>query len=885
MLQKKNPKKADVSEADISGKTDSLTMRILGNSHHHFLNMLPSRTGLVPWILERLFGGITFSDEQLALIRTLPKDAVIVYTIKYKSYFEFYFYHTRMRQKHLPVPELGFNYRFIAFQPVSRILRSMLASAHFLARNRRRRDPFRDGYWEKALLEQQRTALLPLVEKGEFYRRFIKAKTDPARFLIELQAKTKRPVFLVPLLMFFSKQPSSSVPRLRDIILGTEQRPGIVRRLLTLIRHPGKVFVEVSPPVNLSHFLQQPECSGRSTEYQALVLRHKLLKQHNRHRQSITGPVVKSREEIKENILASERMRRIMTNYAKTRKMTLHAVRKKADEYLDEIAAKYNFFFIRMMSGLVGWLLNTMFDGTVINKEGLQQVKSMSQKGPLILVPCHKSHIDYLILSYVLYHNNMPCPHIAAGKNLSFWPLGPIFRAGGAFFLRRTFRGAILYSKVFSEYIHKLLEEGFNIEMFIEGGRSRTGKLLMPKLGLLSILLNAFRQGACEDLIFVPVFIGYDQVLEEDAYLHEIEGGKKEPENLSQVLRARKFLKKRYGKIYINFHQPLSLRQILENFDKPLDQMPQKEINALCRNLGWRIINAIDRVTVVTPYSLAAAAILNCPQRHFTYDDLFNITDTYLHFLLSQKAQLTDTLTIDPQRSLEQAVEAYLQRKLIEPISADKKTDLRQALLTARSAGRPLLEYYKNNCIAYFVPAALTAQVVLAQNAFQFASADLMEEFAFLQEFFKYEFAFDVNQPSENQLRKAVKSFIDDAILIPHKTLPDTYNITADGLRKLKLYARFLKTYFESYSIALQYYKQTPRKKIGSGKERLKKIRAIGKSLLKSQQIELPESLSEINFGNAISFFTTHGIKGSENGEQIKYYEQQIQRFLQAIDK
>ncbi len=870
---------------DPAAKSDSLVMRLLGNSYEHYLNMLPARTGLVPWILERLFSGITFSDEQLAVIKALPKDAVIVYTIKYKSYFEFYFYHTRMRQERLPVPELGFNYRFILLQPLSRILRSMLAAVYFFMTHHRRRDPFRDGYWEKALLEQNRAALLPLVEKGEFYRRFIKAKTDPARFLIELQSKTTRPIFLVPLLMFFSKQPAPAVVRLRDIFLGTEQRPGIIRRLMTLFRHPGKVFVEVSPPVNLAHFVRRPECSGRGTEYQALVLRRQLLKQHNRHRQSITGPVVKSHEEIKENILASERMRKIMTSYAKTRKMTLHAVRKKADEYLDEIAAKYNFFFIRMMSGLVGWLLNTMFDGTVINKDGLRQVKAMSQKGPLILVPCHKSHIDYLILSYVLYQNNMPCPHIAAGKNLSFWPLGPIFRAGGAFFLRRSFRGAILYSKVFSEYIHKLLEEGFNIEMFIEGGRSRTGKLLMPKLGLLSILLNAFRQGACEDLIFVPVFIGYDQVLEEDAYLHEIEGGKKEPENLSQVLRARKFLKKRYGKIYINFHRPLSLRQILDGFDKPLDQMPQKEINALCRNLGWRIINAIDRVTVVTPYSLAAAAILNCPQRHFTYDDLFSITDTYLQYLMSQKAQLTDTLTMDPQRSLEQALEAYLQRKLIEPISADKKTDLRRSLLTVRSARRPLLEYYKNNCIGYFVPAALTAQVVLARNAFQFASADLLEQFAFLQEFFKYEFAFDISQPPENYLRKAVKSFIDDAILIPHQTLPDTYNITADGLRKLKLYARFLKTYFESYWITLQYFKQTPREKIGRGKERLKKIRAIGKSFLKSQQIELTESLSEINFSNAISFFTTHGIKGSENSEQIEYFERQIQRFLQAIDK
>ncbi len=158
----------------------------------------------------------------------------------------------------------------------------------------------------------------------------------------------------------------------------------------------------------------------------------------------------------------------------------------------------------------------------------------------------------------------MPVPLVAAGSNLSFWPMGPLFRSGGAFFIRRTFSGAILYSKVFAEYIHKLLEEGFNIEQFIEGGRSRTGKLLMPKLGLLSILLNAYKNGACEEMIIVPIYIGYDRVLEETSYLQELEGGQKEPETLRGVIKARKFLKKRYGKIYIEFNEPILVNELVE---------------------------------------------------------------------------------------------------------------------------------------------------------------------------------------------------------------------------------------------------------------------------------------------------------------------------------
>ena len=682
--------------------------------------------------------------------------------------------------------------------------------------------------------------------------------------------------------MFFSKNPPSQILSLRDVFFGSLQRPGLLRRLVILLRQPRKVFVEISQPVALRQFTEQPDIMARSLEYQALVLRRQLLQQHNRHRQTITGPVIKSHEEVKESILGNDRLRQFLTQQAKSRNKTLHTVRKEADEFLDEIAAKYNHFFLSFISKPVGWILNTMFDGTVVDKEGLQRVKTMSQKGPLILVPCHKSHIDYLILSYELYQNNMPCPHIAAGKNLSFWPLGPFFRAGGAFFLRRTFRGAKIYSKVFSEYIHKLLEEGFNLELFIEGGRSRSGKLLMPKLGFLTILFSAFKNEACEDMIFVPVFIGYDQILEERAYLHEIGGGQKEPENLSQVIKARRFLKQRFGKIYINFHEPISLNTLLQEYDTGLADMPQKIQNALCRNLGWRIINAIDKVSVVTPHALVAAAILNCPSKRFSGKEIFSILDTYLKHLFSQQAKLTDTLLMDHQHACEQTLESYLQRKIVEMPGGEKNmpTELAQYRLPATK--RLQLEYYKNNCIAYFVPAAYTALAILNKDAFQFSSADLHDRYSFLQNYFKYEFAFDADRTAASRVRKTLKAFIDDAILIPHRSMPDTYQITSSGLRKLKLFARFLKPYFESYWVVLHFFKQTPRNKARS-KDRMKKIQAIGKTLLKEGEIELTESLSKINFDNGISFFSTHKIKGAEDVEVIEAYEELIRNYLQLF--
>ncbi len=854
---------------------------LLAGTHNHFMFHLPSRSGFVPWLLGRVYTGIRIDKEQQEVLRDIPADAILVYTIKFKSYFEYLFYHTVYRKLKLPIPELGFGFRPLLLQRLSKTLRVLLAQLDWLITHRQRLDPFRNGYCQEQLLEG-RPGLLPLVEKHGFYRRFVKARSDPLKFLIELQKKTDRPIYLVPHLMFFSKTPPSHVLTLRDVFLGSLQRPGLIRKLMILLRQPSKLFVEISQPLELRHFIDQPRILASTLEYQALMLRRQLLRQHNRHRQSITGPVIKSHEERKESILGSDRLGKFMVQQAESRNEPLHEIRKQADGFLDEIAAKYNHFFLSVISKPVGWILNTMFDGTVVDKEGLQRVKTMSQKGPLILIPCHKSHIDYLILSYELYQNNMPCPHIAAGKNLSFWPMGPFFRAGGAFFLRRTFRGAVLYSRVFSEYIYKLLEEGFNIEIFIEGGRSRSGKLLMPKLGFLSILLNAFKNGACEDMIFVPVYIGYDQILEERAYLHEIGGGKKEPENLSQVIKARRFLKQRFGKIYINFHEPISLSTILQDYETGLAQMPQKTQNALCRNLGWRMIYAIDQVSVVTPHALVAAAILNCPSKRFSGKDIFSILDIYLKHLSSLNAKLTDTLLLDHQRACEQALESYLQRKIIELPGGEKGMPVEIAQYRLPAAKRLQLEYYKNNCIAYFVPVAYTALSILIKDAFQFSSADLHDRYDSLRNFFKYEFAFDSDRSAASHVRKTLKAFIDDAILMPHQSMPDTYQITSSGLRSLKLFARFLKPYFESYLVVLQFFKQTPRNK-ARGKDRLKKILAIGKIMLKRVDIDLNESLSKINFDNGINFFSTHKIKGAEDEDVIKEYEELIRNYLQII--
>lgn len=856
--------------------------RLLGGTTDHYSCFLPRKLGrLRAMLLKMFYSGIALNADLTAVIDQIPKNAVIVYINKNKSKFEYLFYHTAYSRRGYPVPEIGLDYRTVLWQPVTRLLTIFLAQLLYFFRKLSFQDPYESGYIQKELLNG-RAGFLSLVDKGEFYQRFLRSKIDPLEHLIECQKTIDRPIYLVPLLMFFSKDPYRSNPTLIDMMFGPEGKPGTIRRLVTLFKNPDKFFTEISTPVNLMAFLYKAEIHKKNTEYQALYLRRFLLRQINRHRQTITGPVLKSAEELKENILTAERFQEFLTKLAESRQTPIHKLRKEAAACLREIAAKYSTNMIKIASVVVGYITDTMFDGVSFNSDGLKYVKTASQNGPLVLVPCHKSHIDYLILSYVLYHNNMPCPHVAAGKNLSFWPIGPLFRRGGAFFIRRSFRGAVLYSRVFSEYLRKLLEEGFNIEFFIEGTRSRTGKMILPKLGFLSMLFEAFRDGVCEDLIFVPVYIGYDRVLEESSYINELSGGHKEPENFRQVINARRFLKKRYGKIYLRFHEPLSLGQLLRDQGLSIQEVSSKDKNTFCRNLGFRIVNAINKETVVTAHGLCACAILNTPKPRFTRAHLKSIVDLYMHYLNTQSAQLADTLLISQDHAIDNALESYIQRKFIEPIAKSKQDAATETEYTVNESQRTSLEYYKNNCVAFFIPAAFTALEILHLDAFQFAAADIHNGYRFLQHLFKNEFAYDVDLNPEYLVRKTLKVFIDDAILIPHQTLPDTYNITSAGFRKLKLFATFLTTYFESYLIVLNHFMWVSPDNL-TAKDRLKKIEARGRRMYKRKEIGRRESLSKVTYENAADFFTGQGIKSSEDIEKTEPFAVAINRYLSRL--
>lgn len=257
----------------------------------------------------------------------------------------------------------------------------------------------------------------------------------------------------------------------------------------------------------------------------------------SRQRLAAVGPSLPARQDLFNKLLASKAIEKAVEDEARSKKISHEKAQQNAIALMEEIAADFSYETVRLSDRVLSWTWNRLYQG--INVTNAERVRQLAQDGhEIVYVPCHRSHMDYLLLSYVLYHQGLVPPHIAAGINLNFWPAGPIFRRLGAFFIRRTFKGNKLYSTVFREYLGELFTRGYSVEYFVEGGRSRTGRLLEPKTGTLSMTIQAMLRGGTRPITLVPIYIGYEHVMEVGTYAKELRGATKEKESLPQMLRG-----------------------------------------------------------------------------------------------------------------------------------------------------------------------------------------------------------------------------------------------------------------------------------------------------------------------------------------------------------
>ncbi|HET57025.1 MAG TPA: hypothetical protein ENN35_01110, partial [Deltaproteobacteria bacterium] len=587
------------------------------------------------------------------------------------------------------------------------------------------------------------------------------------------------------------------------------------------------------------------------------ILRREIIRSINEEKRAIVGPALKSREEIVGLVLRDADLVQSMQELARREDRDYQDVVEEASRYLHEIAADYRDSYIAFLDRLLTWVWNNIYDGIVIDREGLIRIRELSKKMPFVVVPCHRSHIDYLLIHYIFYYNNIQLPFIAAGNNLNIWPLGHIFRRAGAFFLRRTFAGDALYRLVFEKYLKVLIQEGHPLEFFIEGGRSRTGKMVMPRYGLLSMVIQAYREKACDDIAVIPVYIGYDRVVEEKSYLRELGGETKAKESTADLVKTRRVLKKRYGHVYLNIGEPIQVREYLARTVPAIDDRSTEERQSLYRKMGYEIALRINKVSVVTPFALVAAALLSHFRRGIAQEDLRTIIDELFDYLHYRKVKFSSTLS-NMDRAFLEALNNFESSGLITKMGIDEEDEdeeFAEIIYSVDDESRMGLEYYKNTILHFFIPPAFVAASILSTDEDSVKLEKILADYRFLKTLFWNEFIFDDESDDMEEIRDTLAYMADRGMMARQTTFDNTgcLEVTGRGRISLVPFAGLIQNYIESYWIMLRgssCLKTRPR----GERDLMKRTHKLGMKMFSKGEISRSEALSQANYRGALRY-------------------------------
>uniref|UniRef100_A0A8C9SP56 Glyceronephosphate O-acyltransferase n=2 Tax=Scleropages formosus TaxID=113540 RepID=A0A8C9SP56_SCLFO len=320
-------------------------------------------------------------------------------------------------------------------------------------------------------------------------------------------------------------------------------------------------------------------------------------------------------------VLESQYLRYVMMQMAKESKEPLDVIREEAAEILEEMSHNLQLGYIRFLSFILSKVFKRLFRRIVVNENGLQRLQQAIQETPVILMPNHRSYVDFLVISYILFTYDIPIPVIAAGIPLMGMTLvGEILRRSGAFFIRRAIGTNKLYWAVLSEYMKTLVRTGFApIEFYVEGLRSRTLKSLPPKLGMMHMVLEPFFKGEVYDISLMPITVSYDRVVEESLLAYELLGVPKPKESTMGLVKARKIMDEDYGTMHVVFGHPVSVRNLAKGkvnrrqfnlVPRDLPMRPSEDIQAFVNTTAHLVLHLLEENMVLSPWSLMATILM-----------------------------------------------------------------------------------------------------------------------------------------------------------------------------------------------------------------------------------------------------------------------------------
>lgn len=441
--------------------------------------------------------------------------------------------------------------------------------------------------------------LLPVVAKKST-KRVTNAEPQLAELLALHQQDPELDIQLLPVFMTWGRYPGKETQD-ADILFNDQKKPSWLRKFFIVIFSGRHNLIQASNPLMLRTIVDE----HGSDQFIA----HKLLRvarfHFQRQRLAIAGPRLWERAQMINGLLAKPALKKVIEDEAKAQNISIEQSRELARGYLDEMAADYRENMIRVADRLLTWIWNRLYNGIHVNN--FERVRKLAHDGhEVIYLPCHRSHMDYLLLTYVIYHQGLVPPHIAAGINLDFWPIGNMFRRSGAFFMRRSFRGNKLYSAAFREYLSNLLNKGYALKYYPESGRSRTGRLLKPKTGMIAMTVQNMLREQERPITIVPVYIGYEHVMEVNTYLRELKGAEKKKESMFQVLSIVRKLRN-FGQGFLNVGEPINLAKLMN------EQVPEwlNDIDPMAVNKPTWFPKFVDTLANKVMVGINDAAALN----------------------------------------------------------------------------------------------------------------------------------------------------------------------------------------------------------------------------------------------------------------------------------
>jgi glycerol-3-phosphate O-acyltransferase len=549
--------------------------------------------------------------------------------------------------------------------------------------------------------------------KGLFFR-----SPDPRRhskmlrLMVEQNwAHPELDIQLVPVTILVGQRPSKDSGLTRVIFTENWEIGGRLRRFFSTLVNGRKTFVQFSRPISLK------ELAAEGLEASVALRKvSRILRVHfKRVRTAAIGPDLSHRRTMVDQVINSPTVRAATQEEARRSGLTHEQARKQATKYVREIAANYSYSAIVIAEMVVSWLWNRIYNGIKVNNFDNLQHDALGHE--VIYVPCHRSHLDYVLVSYLVHEHGFIPPHIAAGINLNLPLVGSLARRCGAFFLRRSFRSQKLYATVFYEYLSMIQTQGVSIEYFIEGTRSRTGRLLPPKAGMLAMSVRSYLNAPVRPIMFQPVYIGYERLVEGDSYTTELSGKAKRSEKFSDLGKIFGITRHNYGEAHVSLCEPIFLDDLLNEHDPEWQETIRKVarrpdwLNDAIQDLGQKIMININAGADVNPVNLLALTLLGTPRHAMGEKQLAKQIGLYLGLLSHKPTPERVTIT---QRSPEEIIAYGFEMEILR-----RQEHILGDIISLKPERAVSLTFFRNNIAHLMALPSLVACCFLEHRHFQ----------------------------------------------------------------------------------------------------------------------------------------------------------------------